>query len=183
MKKLFYILGLAVAAMVTACGNDDDNENVWEAYAEWRETNKTWYAQQADKLDENGDLFYEELSPAWNSGQKILIHWFNDRSETAGNLVPLLRSTVSTIYIGRLYNNEAVDSSYLQPDALFTSRVSALVEGWQIALQNMHVGDSVEIVFPYQLGYGSSSTGNIPPYSALRFNMRLKDIKAYETLP
>jgi len=177
------MLGIAAIVLsVSACGSDDD-ENVWLEYQQWREDNATWYAQQANRLDKDGNKFYEELSPAWNANQTILIHWFNDREETAGNLVPLVRSTVSTIYIGYLYNGEPVDSSYNNAGALFTSRVSALVDGWQIALQNMHVGDSVEIVFPYQLGYGASSTGSIPPYSALRFNMRLKDIPAYEVRP
>ncbi len=95
----------------------------------------------------------------------------------------MLTSTVSTKYIGRLYDNTPVDSSYNRTDAIFTARVSSLIQGWQMALMNMHVGDTVQMVIPYELGYGSSLTGSIYPYSALRFNMRLADIPYYETRP
>ena len=61
--------------------------------------------------------------------------------------------------------------------------MSGVIDGWQIALMNMHVGDTVQIVVPYQSGYGSTSTGKIQPYSALRFNVRLVDIPAYEVRP
>jgi FKBP-type peptidyl-prolyl cis-trans isomerase FklB len=47
----------------------------------------------------------------------------------------------------------------------------------------MHVGDSVEVVIPYQLGYGTTITGSIPPYSMLKFNMRLVDIPYYQARP
>lgn len=182
MKKLFYIAGLMAAVSLASCNKDDD-DNTWETYREWRETNRNWFAGQESVLDKEGNLFYEKVAPVWSPDEYILMHWFNDRSETAGNLVPLLTSTVSTCYIGRLYNDVPVDSSYKQVDALFNSQVSKLIEGWQIALMSMHVGDSVQIVIPYSLGYGSTLTGSIPPYSALRFNMSLKDIPAYEVRP
>lgn len=183
MKKLIYLIGVILAAgVVASCGSDDD-ENTWETYAEWREENKTWYAAQADKLDEDGNPFYEKVVPAWAPDKSILVHWFNDRAETRNNLVPLYKSTIEACYIGYLCNGTPVDSSYTNPDGVFTSRVSGLVEGWQIALMNMHVGDSVQIVMPYSLGYGSTATGEILPYSALRFNFRLTDIPFYETRP
>lgn len=174
---------LVVSAMtLTACGDDDD-DNTWEDYREWREANKNWFAEQANKLDKDGNPYYEKVSPEWAGGQYILVHWFNDRSETAGNLVPMLTSTVSTKYIGRLYDNTPVDSSYNRTDAIFTARVSSLIQGWQMALMNMHVGDTVQLVVPYASAYGISSTSSIPPFSVLRFNVRLADIPAYEIRP
>lgn len=185
MKKLFYIFSflVSVSLVLTACSSDDDDDNTWEDYREWREANKTWFAEQSDKLDENGEPFYEKVAPDWAGGEYILMHWFNDRTETAGNLVPLLTSSVSTRYIGRLYDNTPVDSSYNRTDAIYTARVSNLIEGWQMALMNMHVGDTVQVVIPYDLGYGSSQSGSVYPYSALRFNMRLVDIPYYEARP
>ena len=47
----------------------------------------------------------------------------------------------------------------------------------------MHVGDTVQIIIPYDLAYGQSGSGSIPPYSALRFNMRLMDVPGYEARP
>ena len=184
MKKFSVIVGVFAGLVLASCSKNDDDENVWEAYADWRDTNKAWVVEQETLMDEDGVTpYYQKVTPVWNPNAYVLMHWFNDRSETAGNLVPLLTSTVSTCYIGHLYNDVPVDSSYKQVDALFNARVSGLVEGWQIALMSMHVGDTVQIVIPYSLGYGSSATGSIPPYSALRFNMSLKDIPAYEVRP
>lgn len=171
------------AVSLISCNKNDDDDNTWETYREWRDINRAWFAQQETKLDDDGNRFYEKVSPVWSPDEYILMHWFNNRAETEGNLVPMLTSTISACYIGRLYNDVPVDSSYKQVDAIFTSRVSGLVEGWQIALMSMHVGDTVQIVIPYNLGYGSTLTGSIPPYSALRFNLSLKDIPAYEVRP
>lgn len=84
-------------------------------------------------------------------------------------------------YIGRFYNGTAFDSSYLQTDSIFETKLSSVVSGWQIALQNMHVGDSCEVVIPYQSAYGSTGYSSVPPYSNLVFHMKLKDIPDWET--
>ena len=45
----------------------------------------------------------------------------------------------------------------------------------------MYVGDSAEIICPYNMAYGESYVSSlIQPYSALRFNVRLVDVYAYE---
>ena len=52
--------------------------------------------------------------------------------------------------------------------------VKALVDGLQTALANMHAGDRVEVIVPYTMGYGSSSSNSsIPDYSTLRFDILL----------
>ncbi|MDE7125880.1 MAG: FKBP-type peptidyl-prolyl cis-trans isomerase [Muribaculaceae bacterium] len=47
----------------------------------------------------------------------------------------------------------------------------------------MRVGDTAEVLIPYSMAYGMSGSGSIPPYSNLRFNVRLVDIVNYETRP
>lgn len=180
MKKLIYmvLLGIVVAVMA-ACSND--NNDTWEAYAQWRQDNITWLAEQEALPGDQADgKFYTRISPPWDPDAYVLMHWFNDRDSTLRNLRPLFTSTVSTRYIGRLYNDAAFDSSYLAVNGLFTTRVCDVVAGWQIALQTMHVGDSVQIIIPSAYGYGGSIQGSIPPYSALKFNMKLVDIPYYE---
>ncbi len=179
MKKLIYIIGLLLGGgMLWGCNPDNDSKTTWERYTEWREENQKWFAQQEKLTDKDGSPYYTRVTPPWNPGAVVLVHWFNDREETRENLVPRFTSTVDTRYIGRLYNDEPFDSTEI--DAVFTTQVSGVVEGWQIALMNMHVGDTVQVVFPYQQGYGAMNNGTIPPYSALKFNMRLVDIPAYE---
>ena len=47
----------------------------------------------------------------------------------------------------------------------------------------MRCGDTAQVVLPYGVAYGSQNLGDIPPYSNLRFNIRLVDIPYYEKPP
>lgn len=182
MKKFFYIIAAVFAlGVVSSC---DEEENSWDQYADWRNANDTWLKEQESVRDANGDLFYTKVVPAWNKDAYVLIHYFNDRKATEGNLTPLYTSTVDVKYYGRLYNDEPFDSSYNRTaaygDSIFRTLVSEVVSGWAIALEAMKVGDSVRVVIPYQQGYGSVSKGSVPPYSCMQFDMKLVDIPYYE---
>lgn len=178
--KSLVLLPLA-ALLLYACNDDKSN---WEKYAEWRTANTEYYDALRFEIDNTGTNVYRTIVPSWNPSANILIHYFNDRAKTEGNLSPMLTSTVRVKYIGRLYNDVAFDSSYTATasygDSLLTATPSQLIQGWQIALMDMRVGDSARVVIPYALGYGSSGSGSIPPYSTLIFDMKLVDIPEYE---
>lgn len=178
MKKLllFIPVVLTILVIVPACSSDDN----WKDYSEWRQENEDWLVQQGGLLDENGQAYYQRIVPVWDRSAYIYMHYFNDRSKTQDNLVPLYTSTVSVKYIGRLYNDEPFDSSFNATDSLFNTTLGAVIPGWTIALQHMHVGDSVRVLIPYQQGYGTSASGSILPYSALQFDIKLVDIPLYE---
>lgn len=181
MKKLPILFAgtVLVATAFASCNSDDDSN--WDTYREWREANNAWLDEQAKRTEDGStDLYFTRVVPPYDQGSYVLMHWFNDRSLTAGNLKPYSTSTVAVKYIGHFYNGTAFDSSYLQTDSIFTTKVSAVVPGWQIALQNMHVGDSCEVVIPYQSAYGANGYSSMPPYSNLVFHMKLKDIPAWE---
>lgn len=60
-------------------------------------------------------------------------------------------------------------------------KVSELIEyavsdGLATILQNMTIGQQVEVVIPYQLGYGVSKYLNIPAYSTIRYKIKLLKI-------
>lgn len=57
-----------------------------------------------------------------------------------------------------------------------TMLVSSTVPGFATALQHMRVGDEVMVYIPQQLAYGSSSSGSVPAYSALRFHLALMEL-------
>jgi len=189
VKKLLFILGIAaIATSFASCNADDDTSTSIEEYQAWYDTNVAWLNSELTKTNPDNTPFYEPVTPTWAVGQKIYMHWFNDRSETAGNLRPYKTSYVSTYYKGYLCNGSLFDESEgkaqnKEDKDLFTGQVAQFISGWQIALQNMHVGDTVQILVPYDLAYGQSGSGSIQPYSALRFNMRLVDIPYYEVRP
>ena len=79
-----------------------------------------------------------------------------------GTVSPGARSIVTVHYKGS-YERSC-------PDAL---RLSDVIEGWQVALQKMHVGDKWIIYIPYTMGYGNKSVDSIPAYSTLVFEVEL----------
>ncbi|MDE7443944.1 MAG: FKBP-type peptidyl-prolyl cis-trans isomerase [Muribaculaceae bacterium] len=177
MRKFPYILIFGLVVLMCSCVKDSDT---WSSYYEWRRANLDWLQEQMDKKNSDGTPYYEKVVPEWDSTAYVLMHYFNDRSLTENNLTPNYTSTVDVIYHGRLYNNEAFDSSYLQTDSVFNTTLSGVITGWQIALQAMKVKDSCEVIIPYESGYGYSGSGSIPPYSVLVFGMKLTDITALD---
>lgn len=180
MKKLLYLctILISVSAAFSSCGDDGNN---WTDYAEWRNTNNNWYLEQKDLKNVDGTNFYSELNPDWYPNSGVLIHYFNNRSETVGNLSPMVTSHVSVKYKGMLYNGTVFDSTAVATsDSVRTFALSDLVPGWKVALTDMRVGDTCEIVLPYNMGYGANGANTISPYSSLKFGIKLVDIPNYE---
>ena len=183
MKHTAIIKSLALAAVALglySCSPESDNDKNDNVDWDWVALNENYYANAALETDKDGSPYYEKIVPVWNEGASILMHYFNDRALTAGNLRPYLTSTVSAKYELALADGTALENSYSNTDSVLTTKVSALVEGWAIALTNMHVGDSVKVVIPAAQGYGAYAHGSVPAYSTLVFNIKLVDVPAYE---
>lgn len=181
MHKLFYSVAIIalITAIVCSCGKDENS--TWDDYAKWRNANDDWYSALAAKTDAGGNQYYTLLQPAWYPRSGVLIHYFNDRRLTEGNLSPYTTSQVTVKYKGQLYNGSIFDSTTATgSDMTRTFAVNGLINGWQIALTDMRVGDTCEIIIPYWQAYGSVGSNAISPYSNLRFNMRLVDIPDFQ---
>jgi FKBP-type peptidyl-prolyl cis-trans isomerase FklB len=179
MKKIFYFISAVLAVIaVNSCGMDDDESN-WEKYADWRTENLAWLETQKSLKNADGTYFYTKVQPGYEGSSYVLMHYFEDPSQNKDNLQPLYTSSATVNYTVRLYDGTLVDSA-----ANFTNALNdGLIEGWAIAVQQMHVGDTAQIVMPYEVAYGSNGSGSIYPYSTLLFNIRLVDIANYETRP
>lgn len=178
MKKLITLLAATGAlTAVVACSNDD--KTTWDEYADWREANQTWFNEQQQLLNPDGTPFYDVVTPDYNP-TKFLMHFCEAPATNAGNLQPLYTSWATVNYTVRLYSGELIDSGHA-----YTSQLNSqgLITGWAAAIMRMHVGDTAQIVLPYDLAYGPSGTSNVKPYSALQFNIRLTDIPYYEIRP
>lgn len=176
MKLLRLILpSVAAVALLSSCESDEVKN--WNDYADWREANDDWLHE----MTVTGK--YTKVTPEWNENLNILMRWTNDRTLTEGNLTPLFTSSVAVKYKGWLYDGTPFDSSYLYTDSIATLLPSSLIDGWVIALEQMRVGDKVELIVPYSAAYGSSSLGVVKPYSNLRFELELRDIPQYQVKP
>lgn len=92
-----------------------------------------------------------------------------------GKVSPVDRSIVTVHYRGALINGREFDNSWKRscPEAL---RLTDVIDGWRIALKLMHVGDRWMVYIPYELGYGTRTSGPIPGFSTLIFEIELLGI-------
>lgn len=168
-KAIATLLGMAALALLPSCLKSEVDE-----YDAWREVNDHYL----DTLDTSG---YTKIVPAWAPYHYVYMKWYNDRAETVNNLVPIHSSTVNTYYT--LYNiaGDTIQSTMTNGvQSVFQTAVSNTVVGFQIALTNMHVGDSVRVIIPYNAGYGSSVSNSMKPYTNLIYDLKLLSIPAYE---
>ena len=183
LKYLAIPLMLAAIPLLNSCGDDDDNSN---PYAEWADANAEWLSECENKLNPDGTAYYRRLRAPWDATTYVLIHYFG--TPNTEPLRPLYTSTVDVAYKVYTCDNVCFDSSdniiAPTPGALrVTLSSDGIITGWPIALTDMHVGDSCEVIIPYQMAYGVTGFQSVKPYSNLRFNMRLVDIPYYEVKP
>lgn len=185
MKKIsFFAVALGIlASAFTACEHEDSD---LKAIKQWRDQNNKWLAEQQALKNDDGTPYYNMIVPKWDPSSFVLIHYFNERTTNPDALTPLYTSTVDVRYYLSLYNGVACDSSSTQTTygpGIFRAQLSTLIDGWAVAVGNMNVGDTAEVIVPYALGYGTTTTNSIPAYSNLKFNIRLVDIYKYEASP
>ena len=130
------------------------------AKKDYIQTNRNWLM---DKAAEPGvkplskDVYY-----------KVLTEGANDWRH------PTPRSVVTVHYTGWTINGKKFDSSRGGVAPAF--RLSDLIEGWIVAIQQMCVGDKWEIYIPAEMGYGKFSQPGIPGGSTLVFEVELLGI-------
>lgn len=91
-----------------------------------------------------------------------------------GSKHPTPQSVITAHYTGKTIDGKVFDSS--KGGAPLAIRLSELINGWIIALQNMTIGDKWEIYIPAEMGYGKYSQPGIPAYSTLIFEIELLGI-------
>lgn len=178
MKNFIRTALAACLVLPLASCLDDDN---LKDYGEWKEKNEEFILEKQYSMSADGSYVYERINAGWAPDIFVLMKWHNDRLLTEKNLVPLDNSTVDVKYQVMLMDSTIMDSSYSRTDSVYTSQPYKNIPGFWLALTNMHVGDSVTVIIPWQAAYGSTGSGDIKPYSALIFDMKLKGIPYYQT--
>ena len=128
-----------------------------------------------EEYKEQNLLFLEEI--ALQEGVKKLAGGilYKVTEPGSGTVSPRPDNVVSVHYRGTLIDGREFDNSYERncPEAF---RLNQVIEGWQIALQQMHVGDKCVVYIPYTSGYGNRASGPIPAFSTLIFEVELLGI-------
>ncbi|QDZ20019.1 FKBP-type peptidyl-prolyl cis-trans isomerase [Chloropicon primus] len=80
-------------------------------------------------------------------------------------------------YVGRLKKTGQIfDKSKNKPFS-FRLGVGEVIQGWDIGIKGMRVGDKRRITVPPKLGYGDRRQGPIPKNSTLVFDVELVDVR------
>ena len=127
---------------------------------EYIKANKDWLLEKAKEDGVKAlpkGIYYKVLNSGNNDGKH-----------------PMPRSIVTVHYTGWTINGKKFDSSRAGVPVAF--RLSELIDGWIIAIQQMCVGDKWEIYIPAELGYGKFSQPGIPGGSTLIFEIELFSI-------
>jgi FKBP-type peptidyl-prolyl cis-trans isomerase len=85
---------------------------------------------------------------------------------------PTVADVVTVHYEGRLIDGTVFDSSYPRGEPA-TFPLGRLVKGWQMAIPQMGVGETIEIAIPADLAYGPVGRGPIPGNATLVFTVEL----------
>ena len=124
---------------------------------EYAQKNKEWLeakAQEPGVLALSKGIYYKVLA---------------EGAKTAPSPTP--RSIITAHYTGTTIDGHQFDSS--RGGVPLAYRLSDLIEGWIIAMQQMHVGDRWELYLPAEMAYGSYSQPGIPAGSTLIFDIEL----------
>lgn len=191
--KLFVMLMVSVLVLAS-CSEADGTV---EEFQNWKATNDSYFASKyaavKDSIDK-GDTSWKIIhtyafaeSLRNDVTDNILVKVLQ---EGTGSGCPMSTDSVLVDYRGYLlkstsytspYDAElgyifdqswsgAYDKSTMRPSS-FT--VNGVIEGFSTALQYMHIGDRWKVYIPYNLGYGSTATDEIPAYSVLVFDITL----------
>lgn len=115
------------------------------------------------------DLFADATPGA--DGLKIV-------DETTGSGPAAKSGDVVTVdYLGTFTNGEKFDASADHGSSFqFVLGQGNVIHGWDEGIVGMQVGGVRLLYVPYQLGYGSSGYGAIPPATDLLFEVKLEKI-------
>ena len=98
---------------------------------------------------------------------------------------PTSGQTVSVHYRGTLLNGKEFDSSAKQGRPIdFPIGIGQVIPGWDEGIPLLNKGGKATLLIPSGLAYGARGAGaDIPPYSVLRFDVELIDIKDTPAVP
>lgn len=159
MIKYLVIIAAVAAGLYffTSCMSDDKEVSYEENLkngVEYLEAN----AKREGVITTDSGLQYEVLVEGRTDGKS-----------------PKATDLVRCHYQGTLIDGKIFDSSYISGSPIVFS-LNQVIRGWTEGLQYMKEGAKYRFFIPYQLGYGASGVGTIPPYSTLIFEVELIEV-------
>ena len=102
--------------------------------------------------------------------------FFTVHTEGVGKM-PQQGDYVKIRYVGKLLSGKIFDESPKNEPFAFQIGRQEVVQGWNIALQKLHVGAKVTLYVPAKLAYGAAGIGDIiAPNTSLSYDIELLEI-------
>jgi len=99
-------------------------------------------------------------------------------TEGTGEATTQVGDTLFVNYRGTFMDGTEFDSSYSRNEPFdFVLGQDGIIQGWNMGLNDMKVGEVRKLTIPYQLAYGTEGNMSIPGYSDLIFEIELLEIK------
>lgn len=96
---------------------------------------------------------------------------------------PMKGEKVELDFEAFLLDGQSVGSTYGQEQKLsFVLGEGQVIPGWEEIVPNMHLGERIRAIIPFEMAYGEHQVGEIPPYSNLVYDVRLLKITTQEEL-
>lgn len=165
MKRISLVAMAAVALLGQACFKEPENEA--DKYARENE-------QQIQKF--LSDSSYTDRAQQTTSGM-----YYIKMLENPSGVQPQTGSQVYVHYQGRrLTDNFLFDESNRAGNRplVFALNSSSVIAGFNDGIAQMREGERAKLLIPSWLGYGYQTRTNIPPYSALKFDVELTAVRS-----
>ncbi len=96
---------------------------------------------------------------------------------------PKTGEKVELDFEARLLDGTFVGSTYDSGEPFsFVLGEGFVIAGWEEVVSQMHIGDKVRAIIPFEMAYNEHSVGNIPSYSNLVYDIKLLKITTKEEL-
>ncbi len=152
-SQLKYLLLLIMTVLFIASCDEDK-------YGDWKIMNESWYDNFIETHKDDPNFYVTESGLAYH-----VIHHGQYPQK------PYIGSGVKVTYKGKLISDKEFDTKNG-----YWFGLSETIGGWQEGLVKMTRGSHYIFYIPYKLGYGTTASGTIPPYSTLIFDITLDDV-------
>lgn len=179
MKKMYvFLCGIVMMLGFAACS--DDNDKVIDAYTEaekkWIAENEEYFQARMAEREDDGSSLYKRLVV----GEDTLLYRILSEGEAGPH--PSSTSSVKVSILGKLPVSNTIiaggsDETPIDDTLDLDSRY--LIKGLAALLLETRVGDRVETIIPYELGYGDKNYTNpyIPLCSTLMFTFTVNSFE------
>ena len=177
MKKYRFYIGLIVSALlITACSKNNGDPTL----DLWKQQNEQAFTGLANNSDFQslsipggvGNVYYRVLQKG--NGKRV---FYNSRAEVYYKGWFVVTNEDKKIKAGDVFDHRLFDDGETFKLAISQAAAadpySVVINGWNLALQYMVVGDKWEVWIPYRLAYGDKGSSSIPAYSTLAFEIEL----------